>query len=132
MKRTYFCPHCDGSLNPNVKIIMRAEHGGQKGLFLFSPRPGNYEVIVPEGFRLKKKDVVDFSCPICGKDLTSRRDRALAEIRFASSAGAEGTVAFSRTYGVHATYFITCEHVRCYGEHANSERVNFWGVGPSR
>ncbi len=132
MKRTYFCPRCDGCLNPNVKIILRAELAGRKCLFLFSPRPGTYEVIIPEGFRLKKKDVVVFSCPICGHDLTSHRDKALAEIHFASSSGAEGTVAFSRTYGVHATYFITSESVRCYGEHASAERVNFWGVGPCR
>ncbi len=132
MKRSYFCPHCDGCLNPNVKIVLRAELAGQKGLFLFSPRPGNYEVIVPEGFRLKRKDVVVFACPICSRELTSQRDKTLAEIHFASSSGAEGTVAFSRTYGVHATYFITRESVRCYGEHASAERVNFWGVGPSR
>jgi len=34
-----------------------------------------------------------------------------------------------REYGHHATYFITEEKVRAYGEHARKERVNFWGVG---
>jgi hypothetical protein len=28
-----------------------------------------------------------------------------------------------------ATYFITEQKVRAYGEHARKERVNFWGVG---
>ena len=132
MKRTYFCPHCEGNLNPNVKIVLRAAVGGQTGLFLFSPQPGNYDVIIPEGFRLKKKDIVAFSCPICNADLTSPRDKDLASIRFASTFGAEGTVAFAREYGRHATYFITRESVRAYGEHASAEKINFWGVGPRR
>ena len=129
MKRTYSCPHCDGDLNPGTKIILRGESGKQRGLFLFSPQPGDYHVVVPEGFKLKKKDRVDFSCPICSKSLSSKRDKSMAEIRFTMPGSNEGTVAFSKIYGQHATYFITAEHVKHYGAH-RAEAVNFFGEGP--
>jgi hypothetical protein len=132
MKRTYLCPHCKAILNPSTKIILRAELEGKRGLFLFSPRPGNYDVIIPDGFRLRQKDSIGFSCPVCSRDLTSVHDPALAEIRFNASGGSSGTVAFSRVFGQHASYFITAEHVRSYGEHAADRGVNFWGEGPER
>jgi hypothetical protein len=56
MKRSYLCPKCDGVLNPNIKIILKTEIAGRAALVLFSPQPGNYHVIVPESFRLKKGD----------------------------------------------------------------------------
>ena len=65
MKRNYHCPKCYGILNPNVKIILKTECGGRTALLLFSPQPGNYDVIVPESFHLKKHDEVRFSCPLC-------------------------------------------------------------------
>ena len=129
MTRKYTCPHCHGTLNPNRKIILRAELGEQRGLFLFSPRPGNYDVLVPEGFKLRKHDVVEFACPLCNHNLRSAHDPSLAEIQATESTDRVASVAFSRTYGVHATYFITSERVRSYGEHAHAD-VNFWGEGP--
>jgi predicted RNA-binding Zn-ribbon protein involved in translation (DUF1610 family) len=129
MRRNYSCPHCHGILNPNIKIILRADHESHRGLMLFSPQPGNYDCIIPEGFKLKKKSMVRFLCPLCGKDLTSRRDRTMAEIHYATSAGHEGMVVFSRIYGHHATYFITDEEVKSYGEHIDEDTVNFWGLG---
>jgi hypothetical protein len=130
MKRTYSCPQCQAILNPGTKIILRAALEERHGLFLFSPRPGNYDVIMPDAFGLRPGDAVTFCCPVCGGDLTSRRDPGLAEISFSSGGGAHGTVAFSRVAGQHASYFITAEHVRSYGEHASDRIVNFWGAGP--
>jgi hypothetical protein len=130
MKRNYHCPKCYGILNPNVKIILRTECGGRRALLLFSPQPGNYDVTAPESFRLKKGDEVRFSCPLCARDLTSRRDRSMAEINFATPGGHAGRVVFSRVYGHHETYFVTKEEVRSYGRHADHDGVNFWGVGP--
>lgn len=132
MKRSYYCPHCKGLLNPNVKIILRAEFESHRGLILFSPQPGNYDCILPEDFHLKKRATVRFSCPICAKDLTSSRDRTMAEILFSTSAGQEGKVIFSRVFGHHATYFITDEEVRSFGEHMDEGGLNFWGMGRIR
>ncbi|MCE5245427.1 MAG: hypothetical protein ABFD84_00220 [Candidatus Polarisedimenticolia bacterium] len=132
MKRTYHCPHCDGLLNPNVKIILKAEAAAGPGLVLFSPRPGNYEAIVAEDLHIKKKETVRFSCPLCGKDLTSSRDRTMAEINFVSPSGQEGRVVFSRVFGHHETYFVTDEQVSGYGGHIGEDQLNFWGMGPRR
>ncbi|MEI6670344.1 MAG: hypothetical protein WCP29_19545 [Acidobacteriota bacterium] len=130
MKRDFSCPTCDGILNPNVKIILRAERAGRSALVLFSPKPGNYDVIVSESFQLKQNDEVRFCCPLCGCDLTSKRDPSMAEIRFGSPNGHRGTAVFSRVVGHHETYFVTREEVRSYGEHAAPAGLNFWGVGP--
>jgi hypothetical protein len=129
MGRAYSRGRCGARLNPDVKIILRAEVRGQRGLLLLSPQPGNYTVIVPDGLKLRHKDEVRFSCPVCAVDLTSKRDRTMAEIRFRSADGTAGIVAFSREFGRHATYVITEEKVKAYGEHAREDRVNFWGVG---
>ncbi len=130
MKRTYRCPHCRATLNPGTKIILRAKCQAGHGLFLFNPAPGNYEVIVPEGCTVRRKEVVTFSCPVCSADLTSVHDPALAEILFTAGSGLSGTVAFSRVAGQHASYFITAERVRTYGEHAQDRGMNYWGEGP--
>ncbi len=130
MKRDYHCPWCDGLLNPNVKIILKAERAGRAALVLFSPQPGNYHVIVPPSFPLKKKDEVRFSCPLCSRDLTSSRDPTKAQIRFVGPAGQSGVTVFSRVYGHHETYFVTKEEVRSYGEDAGPAGINYWGAGP--
>ena len=130
MKRTYFCPHCGGDLNPNVKIILRAEIGGQKGLFLFSPQPGNYRVILPNDVTLRPGDEVDFFCPACGVNLRSAVNTHLAELGFRLEDGTRGHLHFSRKYGERATYFVTNEKVRSYGDHAETYGdANFFGAG---
>ena len=130
MKRNYHCPKCFGILNPNVKIIVKAECQGRKALLLFSPQPGNYDVIAPDSFPLKKNDEVRFSCPLCSRDLTSKRDKDMAEISFSSQGGHAGRVVFSRVFGHQETYFVTQEEVRSYGKHADRDGVNYWGAGP--
>ncbi len=129
MKRVYRCPHCRAVLNPSVKIILRGQVRGHAGLLLISPQPGTYEVVIPEGFPMRKGDTIKLFCPACSADLTSRYDRNLAEISVTTGMQT-ATVAFSRIYGQHATYFITHEQVKSYGEHASPAKVNFWGEGP--
>lgn len=128
MKRVYSCPRCGAVLNPSAKIVLKAHLKEQKGLFLFSPKPGNYELFIPPGFALKEGDEVSFSCPVCGKDLTSKRGDAWSELHFQSSPEIQGTVLFSKVYGVHATCFITEETIRWYGEDADPT-LNFYGEG---
>jgi hypothetical protein len=130
MKRVYTCPHCQGILNPGTKVVLRGQLGGKRALILLSPQPGNYDVTVAESFGLKPKDRVDFSCPLCDHDLGSPRQLAMAEVALRLSSGATGTVAFSKIFGQHATYFITEESVRTWGEHAQADDVNFFGAGP--
>lgn len=128
MKRHYTCPKCQATLNPNVKIIMTAKKNKRRGLILFSPQPGNYNAYIPSDLNLKKGDLVQLFCPICGESLTSKLNKNLAEINFHLDNGNSGRVTFSRRYGEHASYFVTDETVRAYGD--SSQRygaMNFFG-----
>jgi hypothetical protein len=129
MKYTYNCPSCKAILNPNIKIVLSAVCGKQRGLMLFSPKPGDYTAIYKEDLKFKKGDTVDFRCPVCGVSLTSEVDRNLAEILFHTDTGTEGKVDFSRKVGQKATYFVTRETIRSYGEHAELYGdFNFFGA----
>jgi len=128
MKRTYTCPKCQSILNPNVKIILTAIVKKMRGMILFSPNPGNYTAILPKDITPKKGDKVEFRCPVCGVELTSKINENLAEINFHLENGLEGKVKFSRLYGEQATYFVTDENVRSYGENAGAYgNMNFFG-----
>ncbi|MGC4117993.1 MAG: hypothetical protein QM765_26275 [Myxococcales bacterium] len=129
MARIYRCPHCDGQLNPGNRIVLRGQHKASRGLILLSPKPGNYDAVIPADFAVKARDIVDFSCPLCGHDLTSSRDPKFAEVAFRKGEK-DGRVAFSRVYGQHSTYFVTEKKVKRYGKDAEVEPVNFFGAGP--
>jgi hypothetical protein len=129
MKRTYSCPHCEAVLNPDIKIILRVEKGGKKGLILFSPRPGDYHAILPSDPALETGDRVSFACPVCSKDLRSSRGEEWAEIQFHSTGRIEGTAHFSTVFGRHATCFVTQEEEHWYGEDVQ-ETMHFWASGP--
>lgn len=133
MKRTYYCTACKAILNPNVKIILTLGRGRRRSLILMSPRPGNYHLILPPDVSLRHGEVVDLFCPACGVNLQSKADHHLSEIGFRLEDGTKGRVNFSRKYGEHATYFITREWVRSYGESAACYgEANFFGAGIPR
>lgn len=118
MKRLYECPHCRATLNPNVKIVLQAAKGSNRGLILLSPQPGNYTVHPAENLDLQNGDLLTFRCPVCHADLQSPISKDLAEIGFRNVNGEVGRVSFSRVFGEHATFFIVGEEVRVYGEDA--------------
>jgi len=130
MKRVYFCPACGATLNPSVKVILTAVKDGRGGLILLSPQPGNYEVISAEELGLLAGDRLDLRCPVCSRSLLSRVNENLVDIGFRLTNGMEGRAYFSRRYGEHATFFITKEEVRTYGENADVySSLNFFGAG---
>ena len=130
MKRVYFCPKCETTLNPNVKVVLVAANGDKRGLVLMSPQPGNYQIFTSDNLEIKKGDLLEIFCPVCGANLRSHVDRHLAEISFRTSQGEEGRVDFSRVAGEHATYIITAEEIRSYGENAGVYGArNFFGEG---
>jgi hypothetical protein len=133
MKRTYFCLTCKATLNPNVKLILTMAKGKRRSLILLSPKPGDYSVIVPGDVTLRHGDVVEFFCPACGAQLRSDADVHLTEIGFRLEDGTKGRVNFSRKYGERATFFVTKEQIRSYGENAALYGdANFFGAGGER
>lgn len=132
MKRSYICPSCKATLNPNVKIVLVGQVRGKRSLMLFSPQPGNYSLILGDTMDLRAGDLVDFLCPACGQNLRSKTDPALAILGFRVGSENDGHVLFSRRYGEKATYFVTREEMRSYGEDAETySGVNFFGAGTS-
>jgi hypothetical protein len=130
MKRVYFCPSCNATLNPNVKVILTATKGSTSGLLLFSPQPGNYQAIVADELDLRPGDRIDLRCPVCCRSLTSCVNENLAELGFRLTNGTEGRVHFARRFGEQATFFITREEVRSYGENVGTYGdLNFFGAG---
>jgi hypothetical protein len=133
MKRTYFCPKCRATLNPSVKLILTMAKGRRRSLILLSPKPGDYSVILPGDFTLRDGDEVEFFCPVCGASLRSEASAHLTELGFRLEDGTKGRVNFSRKFGEHATYFVTREQVRSYGENAAIYGdANFFGAGGER
>lgn len=130
MKRSYFCPHCEGLLNPGTKIILKTVKDLGAGLLLFSPQVGNYNLVMPDNFQIKIGDRVTFYCPICGADLTSDADQELAVIDSSIAGRAKFEVHFSRIFGKHATFVVRDGRVQRFGEHADYyQSVNFFGEG---
>jgi predicted RNA-binding Zn-ribbon protein involved in translation (DUF1610 family) len=130
MKRCFHCPHCEGLLNPGTKIIIRAARDLNTSLFLFSPQVGNYNLIMPDDFRLSIGDRVTFYCPVCGADLTSEADEDLALVECRVAGRSPFDVHFSRIFGTHATFVVRDGTVSSFGEHANNyHAVNFFGEG---
>ncbi len=127
MKRTYSCPQCRATLNPNVKVILLATNRGRTGLVLLDPQPGNYEVLKAPELEFEEGDRVEFRCPVCRAALQSAASENLAELLFRDEEGNEGRVDFSRVYGEHATYLVTREEVLSFGEDASQYRGNFFG-----
>ncbi len=133
MRRTFFCLTCRATLNPNVKIILTLERQRRRCLILLSPRVGDYSMILPGDVKLRPGEEVEFLCPACGARLRSETSEHLAEIGFRLEDGTKGRVYFSRRYGEHATYLVTKEHVRAYGENAGLYGdANFFGAGGAR
>jgi hypothetical protein len=133
MKRIYFCLECRATLNPDVKLILTMAKCRRRSLILLSPRPGHYSIILPDDVSLRAGEEVEFFCPACGANLRSEINEHLTEIGFRLEDGTKGRVNFSRKYGEHATYFVTKEQVRSYGENAAIYGdANFFGAGGER
>ena len=90
MSMRYRCPKCKAILNPGTKIIMRIHRGRKAALILLSPQVGNYNVIIPEDFPLKKGERTNLQCPVCRADLTSPANAQFGEILRAGEDALEG------------------------------------------
>jgi len=129
-KRQFHCPKCLSELNPGTKIILKANLSSLKGLFLFSPSLGDYEVIHSDDFPTHPGEEIEFSCPVCSFDLTSPSSERFAELLY-RQAGKEGRVAFSKIIGEQATFLIMPDKTETFGKDVGSyATTNFFGEGP--
>ena len=129
LKKIYYCPKCRAELNPGTKIILKANLSSLKGLFLFSPRLGDYEVISPSDFPTSPGEEVEFSCPVCAFDLTSSRSEHFTEL-LCVQGKEEGRVIFSKIVGEQATFLILPDKTESFGKDVDGySTVNFFGEG---
>lgn len=130
LKKRFLCPKCRSELNPGTKIILKANLSSLKGLFLFSPRLGDYEVIHPADFPTHPGEEIEFSCPVCSFDLTSPRSERFAELLY-RQADLEGRVIFSKVMGEQATFLVMPDKTETFGKDVGSySTTNFFGEGP--
>ncbi|MHC5036453.1 MAG: hypothetical protein ACYTHM_03995 [Planctomycetota bacterium] len=130
MPLRYRCPHCKAILNPGTKVIFRVARGKRAALILLSPQVGNYNVILPEDFVLKEGEKTTFFCPVCREELTSPLNPLFNQVLRDRPEGGYDRVEFHRVFGKHATFVVTEDEVRAFGEDAPRYRnVNFFGAG---
>ena len=130
MKNTFVCPHCQGVLNPNVKILLVAKCKRRKGLLLLSPQPGNYKYLCDSSLQdaFQPGDTITFSCPLCSQDLTAKGKPKFAHMEMHVVSHEPRRVEFSRVFGTHATFILDGNEVTAYGENADDfGSTNFFG-----
>lgn len=130
MKNTFVCPHCQGVLNPNVKIVLAANCQRKRGLILLSPQPGNYKYLCDPSLQdaFQPGDTITFSCPLCTENLTAKGNPKFAQIEWHVTGHEPRRVEFSRVFGTYATFIIDGNEVTSYGDDADDfEATNFFG-----
>ncbi|MDX2473919.1 MAG: hypothetical protein QNL91_09430 [Candidatus Krumholzibacteria bacterium] len=131
MKNTFVCPHCQGVLNPNVKILLVAVANRRKGMILLSPQPGNYKTFCDDSLldAFKEGQTITFSCPMCTTDLTAEGNPKFARMELHVTGHKPRRVDFSRIFGAQATFVIDGNEVTAYGEDAEDfDPTNFFGA----
>lgn len=130
-KSEFKCPYCNGQLKAHTKIILSARKpNGQRGIILFSPKLGEYEIIKHDTFKLEEGEHLDMLCPLCHANLTDQTvDKNLAKILMIDDKGDEYQIYFSEIVGKRCTYQIRGKKVQAFGKDAG-EYLNYWGVEP--
>ena len=131
MKAEFICPYCKGYLKANTKIILSArKKDGTRGIILFNPKLGAYDIIKHRTFHLTEGEHLDILCPLCHANLTDHTvSDSLVRILMIDEDGVECTIYFSQIYGEQCTYKISGGSIEAYGEDAETYQ-NFWGANP--
>ncbi|NOZ87988.1 MAG: hypothetical protein GXP49_17345 [Deltaproteobacteria bacterium] len=120
MRWNYSCPKCKAMLNPDETIILIGRLEKVKCLMGFHPEPGNYKIFVPPGITVNQGDIWNFSCPVCGQDLTAEQDEKLCALN-TNIEEETHLVLFSRVAGEKATFIVGKTGLKeRHGEHVES------------
>ena len=128
----FLCPYCRGYLKANTKIILTARReNGDRGLILFSPKLGEYDIKKHKTLPLREGEHIDILCPLCHANLTDQTiSKRLARIIMIDEKGEESQVYFSEIVGMKCTYKIQGGKIEAFGEDADHFR-NYWGEAPA-
>ena len=128
----FLCPYCRGHLMPNQKVILSArKSSGKRGIILFNPQLGEYDVMAHHTFKLEEGEHLDILCPLCHANLTDQTiNNNLAKIKMIDTSGCESEIYFSEIVGEKCTYKISPDRkVESFGQDADDYQ-NFWGAEP--
>ena len=105
----FLCPYCRGYLKPVERIILSArKEDGRRGMILFNPKLGEYDIIFHKSLGLEEGEKVDILCPLCHANLTDHSvEGNLAKIVMIDPNGEQSCIYFSEIVGKKTTYRIT-------------------------
>jgi len=100
----FLCPYCRGHLKPHNKVVLSArKNSGKRGIILFNPQLGEYDILFHHTFRLEDGEHLDILCPLCHANLTDQTiSKNLARIKMIDNTGEEYDIYFSEIFGRNA------------------------------
>lgn len=130
MYADYLCPHCNGQLRVNNKLILAADAENKGfGLILLDPKLGDYSIDTHPSFKYEEGDRLEIYCPMCHQKLALKDKKNLVKIIMKDDSGNEFDIIFSKIVGERCTYKIRGEKVEMFGDDA-SKYTNFFGEAP--
>ena len=117
---------------PHTKVILSArKESGKRGIILFNPKLGEYDVHMHHTFKIAEGEHLDMLCPLCHANLTDQTiSKNLAKIKMIDGSGNEYDIYFSEIFGEKCTYKISSDKkVEKFGEDSEDYQ-NYWGATP--
>lgn len=105
---TYSCPHCQANLNQGNEVVLTVQrYNNEQATIYLNPLPGIYEFRCRPYLEFEEEEIVNFFCPHCASNLTSKNYHNYAELKLKVSDGLFSDVIFSRIYDDQKTHVIT-------------------------
>ncbi len=116
----YTCPNCSVHLNVDGRLVLAIKTSdGRHGVVLMSDTLGDYNVHHHPSLNLQKGEKTNFYCPSFKGSLDYQKDKDMVRIFMQTEDGEEHTIIFSAIYGDQATFQISEERSKSYGEMAH-------------
>lgn len=126
MSYDFICPHCKGHLCSGEDITLTVKKKRWKGgLLMLHPEVGNYNFKHHPSLSFTAGEKVEFLCPICHHNLSSKKHPDLALIYQIDKNGREYQIYFSKIAGQKSTFRMTGDFVEVYGKDADSYKDLF-------
>ncbi|MDQ1296058.1 MAG: hypothetical protein QG611_36 [Bacteroidota bacterium] len=124
----FLCPKCGDHLRVGENLVLKIKNAGKKNaLLLLSPQVGNYSSIKHPEFEIRKGELLEFYCPLCGTSLKSDIHENLVHVIMKDESGNNFDVYFSRIAGEHSTYETKGDLIHIAGEDAG--RYTYFKIG---
>lgn len=118
-RNDYQCPKCPGHLNVGDSLIFATEtQRKHKGLIILNPKIGQYSYKHHEDYSLSKGEKVEFKCPLCQADLTSKNPEYAMINMVSKEDNSHYEIYFSKIAGNKSTYVVADDKYEAFGEDA--------------